>query len=99
MRGPNLFEAIGIQPAPQTIHPPQITVRSLSYFLPAFCIPSLRNKIKFLKQTSMKRIMVAVLAITALATGCKKDQKKNVFKGPEVKVHNGKAWTWVQLKD
>ena len=47
----------------------------------------------------MKRIMVAVLAIAALATGCKKDQKKNVFKGPEVQVANGKAWTWVQLKD
>ena len=47
----------------------------------------------------MKRIMVAVLAIAALATGCKKDQKKNVFKGPEVQVGNGKAWTWVQLKD
>lgn len=47
----------------------------------------------------MKRIMVAVLAIAALATGCKKYQKKNVFKGPEVQVANGKAWTWVQLKD
>lgn len=47
----------------------------------------------------MKRIMVAVLAIAALATGCKKDQKKNVFKGPEVQVADGKAWTWVQLKD
>ena len=49
----------------------------------------------------MKRIMVAVaVAIVSLAAGCKKgDQAKGIFKGPEVKVNNGKAWTWVQLKD
>lgn len=47
----------------------------------------------------MKRIMVAVMAIAALAVSCKKDQTKGIYKGPEVQVHNGKAWTWVQLKD
>jgi len=47
----------------------------------------------------MKRILFAVVAIAALATSCKKDQAKNVFKGPEVQVYNGKAWTWVQLKN
>mgnify|MGYP000951873477 CR=1 FL=1 len=47
----------------------------------------------------MKRVIVAVVAIVALATSCKKDQAKGVYKGPVVKVNNGKAWTWVQLKD
>ena len=48
----------------------------------------------------MNKIFATLLAIAALATACKKDPRDNgVFKGPEVKVHNGKAWTWVQLKD
>lgn len=47
----------------------------------------------------MKRIIVAVVAIAAFAASCKKDDVKNVFKGPEVKINNGKAWTWVQLKN
>jgi hypothetical protein len=47
----------------------------------------------------MKRIMVAVIVIASLAVSCKKDQVKGVFKGPEVQVNNGKAWTWVQLKN
>jgi hypothetical protein len=47
----------------------------------------------------MKRIIVAVVVIAALAASCKKDQVKGIFKGPEVQVNNGKAWTWVQLKD
>ncbi len=46
----------------------------------------------------MKRILAAVVAIASLAASCKKDQAKGVFKGPEVQVNNGKAWTWVQLK-
>lgn len=47
----------------------------------------------------MKRIMAVVVAIASLASSCKKDQAKGVFKGPEVQVNNGKAWTWVQLKE
>jgi hypothetical protein len=47
----------------------------------------------------MKSIIAAVVVIASLAASCKKDQVKGVFKGPEVQVNNGKAWTWVQLKD
>lgn len=47
----------------------------------------------------MKRILLALLCGTAIFTSCKKDNddKSVVFKGPEVQVHGGKAWTWVQI--
>jgi len=47
----------------------------------------------------MKKIAMLSLAVAVLATSCKKDNegKDGIFKGPVVQVHNGKAWTWVQL--
>lgn len=40
-----------------------------------------------------------MFAIVVMATSCKKerDEHQGIFKGPAVKVHGGKAWTWVQL--
>lgn len=48
----------------------------------------------------MKKFLIASLAMVALSSSCKKDkdpEKSGVFKGPEVQVHHGKAWTWIQL--
>ncbi|MEO5683879.1 MAG: hypothetical protein ABIQ88_14640 [Chitinophagaceae bacterium] len=47
----------------------------------------------------MKRIFMLVLGSAAIFTACKKDNDDNgsIFKGPEVQVHNGKAWTWIQI--
>jgi hypothetical protein len=48
----------------------------------------------------MKRILLLCLTGTVLFTSCKKDEdnaKNGIFKGPVVQVHEGKAWTWVQL--
>lgn len=47
----------------------------------------------------MKRISLALLALATLAISCKKDREKGIYKGPVVQVHNGKAWTWVQIND
>ncbi len=48
----------------------------------------------------MKFALVAI-AFTALAfTSCKKDDtpaNAGIFKGPEVAMHGGKAWTWVEV--
>jgi len=44
----------------------------------------------------MKKLFF-VLAIGAFAVSCKKESDKNIFKGPEVQVYQGKAWTSVQL--
>ncbi|MDO9374101.1 MAG: hypothetical protein Q7T76_06775 [Ferruginibacter sp.] len=48
----------------------------------------------------MKKIFLLSVAITALLSSCKKDKdldKAGIFKGPEVQVHGGKSWTWIQL--
>jgi hypothetical protein len=48
----------------------------------------------------MKKIWMLSLAVAVMAVSCTKDNGKNeagVFKGPEVQMHHGKAWTWVQL--
>jgi hypothetical protein len=47
----------------------------------------------------MKKIGILLLATVAFITSCKKDNdnKGGIFKGPEVQVHDGKAWTWAQL--
>jgi Domain of unknown function (DUF5602) len=48
----------------------------------------------------MKKIFLLSLGISFLFTSCKKDElpaQNNIFKGPVVQVHEGKAWTWVQL--
>jgi len=47
----------------------------------------------------MKQIALLFLSASIIFTSCKKDDdiKTGTFKGPEVKVHGGKAWTWVQI--
>ncbi len=50
----------------------------------------------------MKKLFLLGLTAVVLFTGCKKDRddmKNGIFKGPVVQVHNGKAWTWVQLNN
>jgi hypothetical protein len=46
----------------------------------------------------MKKLLFAATIIIAFASCRKEDQNKyNIFKGPEVSIHDGKAFTWVQL--
>lgn len=47
----------------------------------------------------MKKIGSIVLGAVLILSACKKDDnsKAGVFKGPEVQVHEGKAWTTAQL--
>ena len=47
----------------------------------------------------MKKIGILLLVIMAIASSCKKDNDdfSGIFKGPEVQVHHGKAWTWIQI--
>jgi hypothetical protein len=48
----------------------------------------------------MKKILILSFAVAAAFSSCKKDndnEKSGIFKGPEVQVHAGKAWTWIQL--
>lgn len=49
----------------------------------------------------MKRVFMLLTSATLAFASCDKkddDQGKNgIFKGPVSKLHNGKAWTWVQL--
>lgn len=48
----------------------------------------------------MKKILAAIVLLATVLTSCDKDDSKGgVFKGPEVKFHEGKAWTWVELND
>jgi hypothetical protein len=47
----------------------------------------------------MKRILFVAFAAIAF-TSCEKDdlsERNGIFKGPAVSVHEGKAWTWVQI--
>jgi hypothetical protein len=47
----------------------------------------------------MKRMALLLLALASIAVSCKKndDAGSGIFKGPEVNVHDGKAWTWIQV--
>ncbi|MEJ7768248.1 MAG: hypothetical protein WKF89_10595 [Chitinophagaceae bacterium] len=47
----------------------------------------------------MKKIGMIICTAAILVTSCKKedDHKGGTFKGPEVQVHKGKAWTWIKL--
>jgi hypothetical protein len=48
----------------------------------------------------MKRIFILAFGAALLITSCNKDsgnKKHGIFKGPEVQVYDGKAWTWVQI--
>ena len=49
----------------------------------------------------MKKILVLGFAVATLFSSCEKNdkpEKDGIYKGTEMAVHNGKAWTWVQLK-
>ncbi len=42
--------------------------------------------------------MLFVIAAAVFFTACEKEKNKaGVFKGPEVQIHEGKAWSWVSL--
>ena len=47
----------------------------------------------------MKKILLFALVAGAVAFSSyiSSNKKPQVFKGPEVKVHGGKAWSWIQL--
>lgn len=47
----------------------------------------------------MKRIMLVVISAALLFASCSKDNNgvSNIYKGPVTQVHEGKAWTWIQL--
>jgi hypothetical protein len=48
----------------------------------------------------MKKFLMLSLVVAAAFTSCKKEkeiEKGGIFKGPEVQVHGGKAWTWIEL--
>jgi hypothetical protein len=47
----------------------------------------------------MKKMFILMVSALVLFS-CKKDKDKEaVFKGPEVQVHNGKAWTWLKVTE
>jgi len=47
----------------------------------------------------MKKVFLSVLVLATVFMSCKKDDeaRNGIFRGPAIKVHGGKAWTWVQL--
>jgi hypothetical protein len=48
----------------------------------------------------MKRFFLFAAIASVLFASCKKDrddEKGGIFKGPEVQVHDGKAWTWIKI--
>ena len=50
----------------------------------------------------MKKVLLSSLVLTVLFTAChknKEDVSNGTYKGPEVQVHGGKAWTWIQLNN
>ncbi len=49
----------------------------------------------------MKNLLLGLAALAALTTSCQKDKdeaKNGMYKGPQVKMYSGKAWTWVETK-
>lgn len=50
---------------------------------------------------SIKQILASLLVIFIALSACKKDkhdvQPTGIFKGPEVAVGNGKAWSWIKV--
>jgi len=54
-----------------------------------------------IKTLKMKKILFFALAAIAF-TSCKKDyveERNGIYKGPVVKVYEGKAWTWIKIKN
>jgi hypothetical protein len=51
----------------------------------------------------MKKVFALTLSAIILLSACKKNKhdvaQDGVFKGPEVSVGNGKAWSWIQVDD
>jgi hypothetical protein len=47
----------------------------------------------------MKKTGLLLVLAAVIFTSCKKEKDDNsgLLKGPEVQVHEGKAWTWIQL--
>jgi len=48
----------------------------------------------------MKKFMLMAISGVLILTSCTKDHDNggsNIYKGPVTKVHEGKAWTWIQL--
>ena len=48
----------------------------------------------------MKKNLILSLALITLFSSCQRDKdlvKNGIFKGPEVQLYDGKAWTWIQL--
>jgi hypothetical protein len=48
----------------------------------------------------MKKLLFVFTAAAVVLTSCTKEKgesKAGIFKGPETTMHEGKAWTWVQL--
>lgn len=48
----------------------------------------------------MKRFFLLLSSAALLLASCEKDKedkKDGIFKGPEVTVHDGKAWTWLEI--
>jgi hypothetical protein len=65
---------------------------------------SLQHKIKThtIKKTVMKKLLVLLVAATAVFTSCKKDNaeaKGGIFEGTKTTFQHGKAWTWVELNN
>lgn len=60
------------------------------------------NRLLNLKTNQMKKIFIILLSAAAI-TSCKKDvgnnNKAETFKGPELQVYSGKAWTTIQTDE
>jgi hypothetical protein len=49
------------------------------------------------KLLSMKNTILVLLTTIVVFASCDKDHGRGIFKGPVVKVFDGKAWTWIEL--
>jgi hypothetical protein len=63
-----------------------------------FATPSLLHNLSLTRKHLFMKKILLVLAIGSFAVACKKDKTDdNIFKGSVVQVHDGKAWTWLQI--
>jgi hypothetical protein len=49
----------------------------------------------------MRKFLTILTTVSLFVMSCSKDEEQNrnnIFKGPKVDMHHGKAWTWVELK-
>jgi hypothetical protein len=50
----------------------------------------------------MKKVLFSILILSTAFVSCKRDNnnpRNNTYKGPQLQVHGGKAWTWIKLND